>query len=288
MKPSQRNNVSGFTLIELLVVIAIIAILAAILFPVFAKVREKARQTSCLSNEKQLGLAFMQYSQDNDETLPNGTQLNFGGSLGAGWGGQVFPYVKSIGVYHCPDDSTPGIPGATPPQYPVSYAYNTNIPNTFNAGNGLPITLGKLPAFTSPAKTVLLSEVTNAYGAVNVANEGGAVNNVSPGSTGNAFFDGQAHGNQDSPTVKGATGYLAGYSKDISQPLGRHTDGACYLFADGHAKWVRGSQMCPGANDAATPTSPPTPAGAYFNNAAGADFAGDANFPNYVGTWSAI
>src|ERR1700760_4371273 len=61
----------GFTLIELLVVIAIIAILAAILFPVFAKVREKARQTSCLSNEKQLGLAFQQYTQDYDEKYPD-------------------------------------------------------------------------------------------------------------------------------------------------------------------------------------------------------------------------
>jgi prepilin-type N-terminal cleavage/methylation domain-containing protein len=61
---------NGFTLIELLVVIAIIAILAAILFPVFAKVREKARQASCASNEKQLGLAFVQYIQDYDESMP--------------------------------------------------------------------------------------------------------------------------------------------------------------------------------------------------------------------------
>src|ERR1041385_3748666 len=66
-------NKRGFTLIELLVVIAIIAILAAILFPVFAQAREKARQTSCLSNEKQLGLAVMQYLQDYDELLPTGT-----------------------------------------------------------------------------------------------------------------------------------------------------------------------------------------------------------------------
>src|SRR3984893_11508515 len=65
-----RNKSNGFTLIELLVVIAIIAILAAILFPVFAKVREKARQSSCASNEKQLGLAFAQYTQDYDEKLP--------------------------------------------------------------------------------------------------------------------------------------------------------------------------------------------------------------------------
>jgi prepilin-type N-terminal cleavage/methylation domain-containing protein len=65
-----RHRKVGFTLIELLVVIAIIAILAAILFPVFAKAREKARQISCASNEKQLGLAFLQYEQDNDEMEP--------------------------------------------------------------------------------------------------------------------------------------------------------------------------------------------------------------------------
>jgi prepilin-type N-terminal cleavage/methylation domain-containing protein len=66
----RRRRTGGFTLIELLVVIAIIAILAAVLFPVFAKAREKARQIACLSNTKQLGLGFIQYSQDNDEQLP--------------------------------------------------------------------------------------------------------------------------------------------------------------------------------------------------------------------------
>src|SRR5580700_7273559 len=97
-KSEQRANKQAFTLIELLVVIAIIAILAAILFPVFAQVREKARQTSCLSNEKQLGLAFTQYIQDNDESYPvnGGGQNNI--SLGMGWAGQVYPYVKSTGV----------------------------------------------------------------------------------------------------------------------------------------------------------------------------------------------
>ena len=69
----------GFTLIELLVVIAIIAILAAILFPVFAKAREKARQASCLSNVKQMCLALMQYAQDYDETLPQGQEVSWSG-----------------------------------------------------------------------------------------------------------------------------------------------------------------------------------------------------------------
>jgi prepilin-type N-terminal cleavage/methylation domain-containing protein len=104
IKQMHRNNkIKGFTLIELLVVIAIIAILAAILFPVFAKVREKARQTTCASNLKQLGLAFVQYTQDYDETGPVHTAT--GGSA-IGWAGELYPYVKSKGLFTCPDDST--------------------------------------------------------------------------------------------------------------------------------------------------------------------------------------
>ena len=104
----------GFTLIELLVVIAIIAILAAILFPVFAKAREKARQSSCSSNVKQLGLSWLQYAQDYDETvmpvnigptvsytLPNGTAYT-GYML---WPTCVYPYVKNIQMYTCPSNS---------------------------------------------------------------------------------------------------------------------------------------------------------------------------------------
>ena len=94
---SNKKARHGFTLIELLVVIAIIAILAAILFPVFASVREKARQTSCLSNEKQLGLAVMQYVQDYDELLPTGTAASdpwgwgftYNWAPGAGWAAAV-------------------------------------------------------------------------------------------------------------------------------------------------------------------------------------------------------
>ncbi len=96
---------SGFTLIELLVVIAIIAILAAILFPVFAKAREKARQTTCLSNMKQLGLGELQYVQDYDETYPTTNNgINGGNAAGGGnWGQQIYGYVKSTGAYICPD-----------------------------------------------------------------------------------------------------------------------------------------------------------------------------------------
>ncbi len=100
---TDRRN--AFTLIELLVVIAIIAILAAILFPVFAKAREKARQSSCQSNLKQLGLAFMQYKQDYDECWPS-QYWNTGASrwepFGVYWGGEVAPYIKSTQIFICP------------------------------------------------------------------------------------------------------------------------------------------------------------------------------------------
>ena len=148
----------GFTLIDLLVVIAIISIIAAILFPVFAQAREKARQTACASNERQLGLVFLQYAQDSDETLP--TRGGNGNYVGAGWAGQVFPYVKNSGIYGCPDDATV----ATPPAVPVSYAYNAMISRTDNPAYGI---AGAISGLMAPSKTVLLLEVSGVTTPVN-------------------------------------------------------------------------------------------------------------------------
>lgn len=109
MQRTASRDRRGFTLIELLVVIAIIAILAAILFPVFAQAREKARQTSCLSNMKQLGLAMIMYTQDYDEAFV-GTPL---WQLNPSWPQRIEPYLKNIGVLRCPSDSGTSSEGGT-------------------------------------------------------------------------------------------------------------------------------------------------------------------------------
>jgi len=124
-----RRN--GFTLIELLVVIAIIAILAAILFPVFAQAREKARAISCLSNTKQMSLAILMYQQDYDEVFPSG--FNDGiGWVGGQWPQYVQPYIKdgNFNIFKCPDDALSGLIHPESGQYAsftvygISYAAN--------------------------------------------------------------------------------------------------------------------------------------------------------------------
>jgi len=116
MLPRERTAPRGFTLIELLVVIAIIAILAAILFPVFAQAREKARQASCLSNGKQMALGLTMYAQDYDETFPRVWTANFGPTGGArDWKDDIQPYVKNRDVFKCPSKTM---------QWP-GYGYNT-------------------------------------------------------------------------------------------------------------------------------------------------------------------
>jgi len=104
----------GFTLIELLVVIAIIAILAAILFPVFARARSKARQTACLSNMKELALSVLMYTSDHDGVLP---MANYWSDPWTGWIEVTEPYVKNQEIYKCP---------AVPQQYP-GIGYNVHL-----------------------------------------------------------------------------------------------------------------------------------------------------------------
>jgi len=244
----------GFTLIELLVVIAIIAILAAILFPVFAKVREKARQTSCLSNEKQLGLGIIQYQQDNNEIFPLATD-----AYGEGWAGKVYPYVKSTGVFGCPDDPTQPIAGT----YKVSYAMNGNIMSYPNGDNNsfYGATYAEIASEIAPASTVLLFEIQNQTSTSN-GTPGVDVTNVFEGSSdsGDGSISGGCSGSMPNGNycrARYATGDIGGYplTNYLSTTTGVHTDGSNFLACDGHAKWVR-AEAVSGGLSAAKPANP--------------------------------
>ncbi|RYG71514.1 DUF1559 domain-containing protein [bacterium] len=135
----------AFTLIELLVVIAIIAILAAILFPVFGRARENARRSSCQSNLKQIGLGIMQYTQDYDEKFPRSrtqnVQHNGFNNADAPWHLTIYPYVKSYQIYKCPSNSTTGMikwtNDGTGDKIPRSYVSAHNNEPAFWGGRGL-------------------------------------------------------------------------------------------------------------------------------------------------------
>ena len=245
----------GFTLIELLVVIAIIAILAAILFPVFQKVRENARKISCASNMRQISLGVMQYTQDSDENYPTGSTA----SLGQGWGGTVYPYIKSTGVFKCPDDKTTQQTNGNIISYPVSYSGNLNFMRTDPGSATDPHTGQSLASLVSPSKTVLLCEVQGIYAPVTDPQEQGGLNGVVSSVT-NGNDLGQvfpfAGGNYQGGQLM--TGCLGGKdcSAYINNPYGNegfaaktgiHTDGSNFMMTDGHVKWYRGASVSGGS-----------------------------------------
>ena len=283
---------SGFTLIELLVVIAIIAILAAILFPVFATAREKARQTACMSNEKQLGIAMIQYVQDYDESYPCG--FVFWYQPRSGWAYQLYPYFKTVNLLLCPSDSNAGATSGW------SYGFNYNLvasgPGTFQAYDreaasystqNNPATMSQL---TTPTKTIAMFEITEKNMYHQTPSAGAGAQGQLPGFDGDFESEtGTGHGE----VSQGAKGfYTTGcFRNDVdsstgtctnasdggwaSQNLpGRHNAGACYVMADGHAKWFLPSQITSGTP---WPTQGQTFCGS--NGSAAATGCGDPTLP---------
>jgi len=260
----------GFTLIELLVVIAIIAILAAILFPVFAQAREKARAISCISNEKQMGLAMMQYVQDNDEYFCPANYGVGGWALEIRWYDMVQPYVKNgdvsgnghyygqNGIWHCP---------SFPSDQNANYGVHEYIfPGAINGNGGLATPVTPDSALNTPADTIVIAEKGQADGNSNwpffnagehawtntvLPNPGitrGAdysvsnVGNTDPGFGANGIHDGLTMSSNCDRAYTNATPTWT-YGDCGSRVRYRHQDTCNMCFADGHVKAMKAGSV---------------------------------------------
>ena len=221
-----RRSHHGFTLIELLVVIAIIAILAAILFPVFAQAREKARQATCISNQKQIGTAIMMYAQDYGESYPMYTTYP---NQDVYWYDMINPYVKASSgrssIFHCPSVATDANTTNTSAGYAANYLHVVQYPREFNnsksnkwytAANDGPCPMARL---ARPAETIMIadSEVECGKG-----QGGGFAAIYCP-----------------IELPKGPIWYTANCLDKTWGLAKRHNGGGVYLMADGHARWMR-------------------------------------------------
>ncbi len=203
------RRLHGFTLIELLVVIAIIAILAAILFPVFAKAREKGRQSACLNNEKQIGTALQMYTDEWDGVLP---AYRHQGNEGPYFRQQLQSLIQSNAVWVCPSDPCPvgsyslrGVDGK------MESERRSYIPNSQMIGS----IDGSKP--NSDQGAIALADVKNASEVIAIAEKRSGV----------------ADWHLDFPQD-----VLPPYGGEHSLEKARHSGGANYIFADGHAKWL--------------------------------------------------
>jgi prepilin-type N-terminal cleavage/methylation domain-containing protein/prepilin-type processing-associated H-X9-DG protein len=232
----------GFTLIELLVVIAIIAILAAILFPVFAQAREKARSASCTSNIKQVTLGLLMYVQDYDEMLCP-CQINSGT-----WDQLSAPYVKNQQVFVCPDWLVNPLAGGRQLSYGMNYRLTEESTTVLDDASILWYGTAKLASLRTPANTFYIMDT-----ALVLNPTAQTLHQEDPtkwvlNTTGNAGAGWNANGYvrfpQDPPGNSGGTAYLSCcYNGDPWRPAPIHNGGANTSFCDGHVKWFNVGKM---------------------------------------------
>jgi len=254
----------GFTLIELLVVIAIIAILASILFPVFAQARAKARAAQCLSNQKQIGLGLMMYTQDFDETLPFATYpKGWCGSTSASdarnpkWMDMIYPYIKNAGVFTCPD-----FPQASTSGTKNRQNYLPQPTNSCTGGRGSFVAYGtyslngayyaetKVRA-TSPAGAAIaqIAAPSDTIFTVEMGEPGAGIPNATfswINDTVNPVVKPRGFAPPTSPSYKFSAPGLWVTGGSLAVGAGSylyHMDGSNLLFCDGHAKWMKGDQI---------------------------------------------
>lgn len=240
MKQTKR----AFTLIELLVVIAIISILAAILFPVFARARENARRASCMSNLKQIGLGTMMYVQDYDERYPpsslSTTQTPPDGTWYGGlwfWQQILYPYTRSDQVYICPSAPSYSITGNGGP-FSTNYGANQSL---FPGAGFVAGTTVSMASVISPSETYMIMD-SGGFDPYPPSASGGVLT-----SNGWRYLPG-AYANAGIACTTGKN-----YTTDC-QSEGRHFDGLNMAFADGHVKWLKSVVVISEAKNFATYT----------------------------------
>ncbi len=231
----RRRTRPAFTLIELLVVIAIIAILAAILFPVFAQAREKARAATCLSNSRQMGLGLTMYAQDYDETYPWAAGLN--PDTTPCWAGLIYPYVKNLAVFQCPSqpDIDPAKFGLGKPDVykaagPRNYSANSEVLAWLNG----PATEFNRPYNRQVRTLAAIPEPANTIAIFDVSRAGQVLPLQQSHWWWSVLNDGVAYLAWKNPNANESKADAFDYVG-----LLRHVGGGNYVFADGHAKWMK-------------------------------------------------